>query len=187
MAGGGMQPGGSSGTTQSNGFSQANQTPPSGYRPSSPTQQFYQPIYQQQYQNYNQTDPYAVSQYGQGMRGFGGMAGYGGMGGYGGGMGGGGFGGGYNGNSGFMGGLSNIHGALQQPPQQPPQQQIYGAPQQPPQQAQSWAISAPSQQPLDPNYNAVIGSSQLADQVMPAPPVPSNTGYGRGFANIMAE
>lgn len=37
---------------------------------SDPSQQFYQPVYQPQYQNYAMTNPMGVSQYGQGFGGF---------------------------------------------------------------------------------------------------------------------
>jgi hypothetical protein len=80
-------------------------------------QQFYQPIYQQQSQNYNMGNPMSVSQYGQQPSYGGGMGGYGGdMGGYGGGFGGGmggyggGFGGGMGGYGGGMGGYGGGYG-----------------------------------------------------------------------------
>ena len=47
-------------------FAPTQQTPPSGYRPTGPTQ-FYQPIQQQNYQNYTTTNPLSVSQYGTPM------------------------------------------------------------------------------------------------------------------------
>ena len=47
---------------------QTPETPPSGYRPSASAGQFYQPIYQSQYQNYNTGNPYGVSQYGMGYQ-----------------------------------------------------------------------------------------------------------------------
>ena len=72
-------------------FAPTPQTPPSGYRPTG-DQQFYQPVYQQQYQNYSMGNPMSISQYGQQPSygggyggGMGGYGGYGGMGGYGGG------------------------------------------------------------------------------------------------------
>lgn len=52
-------------------------------RPSGTDPQFFQPIYQPQYQNYSMGNPYAVSMYGQGFGGYP-MMGYGGYGGYGG-------------------------------------------------------------------------------------------------------
>jgi len=48
-------------------FDPAMQTPPSGYRPSG-DKQFYQPIYQQEYQNNNVDTPYGASQYGKGVQ-----------------------------------------------------------------------------------------------------------------------
>lgn len=39
---------------------------------SDPSQQFYQPVYQPQYQNYSMTNPMGVSQYGQSFGGYGG-------------------------------------------------------------------------------------------------------------------
>jgi hypothetical protein len=75
-------------------------TQPSTGRPLPGAAQFYQPIYQPQYQNYNMGNPMSVSQYGQ-------QPFFGGFGGFGGGYGGG-FGGGYGG--GFGGGFDGGYG-----------------------------------------------------------------------------
>lgn len=76
----------------------AGMTSPTG-RPMAGSDQFFQPIYQTQYQDYNMGNPMSISQYGQ-QPSYGGFGGYGG--GYGGGMGG--YGGGFGGFGGGMGG-----------------------------------------------------------------------------------
>jgi hypothetical protein len=54
------------GSPQGTQFSYTGQTPPSGYRPTSTSPQFYQPVQQHQYQNYaNPQTQMGVSQYGQ--------------------------------------------------------------------------------------------------------------------------
>ena len=120
-----------------------------GYQTSS---QFNQPIYQQQYQNYNMGNPMSISQYGQ-------QPSYGGYGG--------GFGGGFGGyGGGFMPQMQNPYMYQQQQQQQQPQMnwqtgQPYA---QPAQQTQTPFNYQPVQQ-AQPNYGqsqAIVGrSSQM--------------------------
>lgn len=146
----------------------AGMTSPTG-RPMAGSDQFYQPIYQSQYQNYNMGNPMSVSQYGQQPQmnwqtgqmmqpaqpaqqapfnpytnSFGGgFGGFGGFGGYGGG-----FGGGFGG---FGGGFDSGYGGFM------PQMQSPYSYQQPMQQAQ------PAQQsPLSSIGRAIVGRSSQA-------------------------